>query len=189
MKLKSLPLVACVVTSPFGKREFGGMHWHCGIDLRAAEGTPALAAADGTVALCRSDPDGYGLYIAVDHGSFCTLYAHLSSFAVAPGQQVRAGNTVGLTGNSGLSTGPHLHFEIRIGEYKNFWDYVYDRQRIYVRCVDPEPFIGGYTIHCQGQEAERTVQEQAGLEDKTMEFLKAYKYSEDLLLKLAWAMG
>lgn len=99
------------VTSPFGQR-WGRMH--TGIDIGAPEGAPIVAAAAGTV-IVAGWADGYGNTVAIDHGGgIATLYGHQSSIAVAVGQQVAAGQVVGAVGSTGRSTGPHLHFEVRV---------------------------------------------------------------------------
>jgi murein DD-endopeptidase MepM/ murein hydrolase activator NlpD len=102
------------VTSGFGYR-WGRMHE--GIDISVAEGTPIRAAASGTVILMQSEYEsgGYGNYTCIDHGGgLSTCYAHQSSFATSVGAQVSQGDVIGLSGNTGNSTGPHLHFEVRI---------------------------------------------------------------------------
>ncbi len=102
------------VTSGFGYR-WGRMHE--GIDISVPEGTPIRAAADGTVILEQSESEsgGYGNYTCVDHGGgLSTCYAHQSSFAVSTGASVSQGDVIGYSGNTGHSTGPHLHFEVRI---------------------------------------------------------------------------
>jgi len=102
------------LTSGFGYR-WGRMHE--GIDISVPEGTPIRAAADGTVILMQSEYEsgGYGNYTCVDHGGgLSTCYAHQSSFATSVGASVNQGDVIGLSGNTGHSTGPHLHFEVRI---------------------------------------------------------------------------
>jgi murein DD-endopeptidase MepM/ murein hydrolase activator NlpD len=102
------------VTSGFGYR-WGRMHE--GIDISVPEGTPIRAAADGTVILEQSEYEsgGYGNYTCVDHGGgLSTCYAHQSSFAASVGARVNQGDVIGYSGNTGHSTGPHLHFEVRI---------------------------------------------------------------------------
>lgn len=99
------------LTSGFGYR-WGRMHE--GIDIAVAEGTPVRAAKSGTVILA-SYYGGYGNYICVDHGGgLSTCYAHLSGYASSTGQRVSQGQVIGYSGNTGSSTGPHLHFEVRI---------------------------------------------------------------------------
>jgi murein DD-endopeptidase MepM/ murein hydrolase activator NlpD len=102
------------LTSPFGYR-WGRMHE--GIDISVPEGTPIRAAADGTVILMQSEAEsgGYGNYTCIDHGGgLSTCYAHQSSFATSVGAGVSQGDVIGLSGNTGHSTGPHLHFEVRV---------------------------------------------------------------------------
>ena len=107
------PPVLGVVTSPFGPR---GRHgFHNGIDLRAKVGDTIRAAFSGRVRVRQFNRRGYGYYIVLrNHEGIETIYAHLSHFIVAPNQDVKAGQPIGLAGNTGRSTGPHLHFEFRI---------------------------------------------------------------------------
>jgi murein DD-endopeptidase MepM/ murein hydrolase activator NlpD len=99
------------ITSPFGWR-WGRMHQ--GIDLGAPYGTPIRAAASGTIIYCGWE-SGYGNLTVIDHGgNLATAYGHQSSIAVACGQQVSQGEVIGYVGSTGHSTGPHLHFEVRI---------------------------------------------------------------------------
>lgn len=87
--------------------------FHAGIDIPADTGTPILAAADGTVTEIGFDADR-GNYLKLDHGDgLTTLYAHCSSVDVTEGGMVQAGEQIAAVGNTGLSTGPHLHFEVR----------------------------------------------------------------------------
>ena len=113
--------VAGTITSQFGHRVdpiTGEVSSHTGTDIACAEGTPILAAADGTVTVANSlDSWGgsYGYYIQIDHGGGLeTLYAHCSSICVATGQQVQAGQVIGYVGHTGRVTGNHLHLEVRI---------------------------------------------------------------------------
>ena len=99
-----------VLSSPFGER-WGRMHE--GIDIAVAEGTPIKAAECGTVTRVSENAGGYGKLIQIDHGyGVETLYAHLSQIQVTKGQTVNSDTVIGLSGNTGRSTGPHLHFEI-----------------------------------------------------------------------------
>ncbi|MCQ0990454.1 peptidoglycan DD-metalloendopeptidase family protein [Jiella marina] len=106
-----------VLTSTFGPRKhpiLKTVRIHKGVDWAAPTGTPVLAAFDGTVSYA-GDGKGYGNFLKIDHGGGrVTHYAHLSRFAPAarPGRPVRAGEVVGYVGTTGLSTGPHLHFEL-----------------------------------------------------------------------------
>ncbi|MEM9500634.1 MAG: M23 family metallopeptidase [Pseudomonadota bacterium] len=87
---------------------------HNGVDLAAPTGTPVYATADGVIE--RADWfSSYGLYISIDHGADLeTRYAHLSKLAVAAGERVRKGDLIGYVGSTGRSTGPHLHYEVRV---------------------------------------------------------------------------
>ncbi len=93
---------------------FNTVRMHNGIDLGAAMGDDIRAAAAGTVVYAQQR-QGYGLVTVIDHGNqIATLYAHQSSFAVIEGQEVGRGELIGLIGSTGYSTGPHLHFEVRL---------------------------------------------------------------------------
>ena len=99
------------VTSPFGWR-WGRMHE--GIDIGVPYGTPIHAAASGTIIYCGWE-EGYGNLTVIDHGNtLATAYGHQSSIAVSCGQQVTQGQVIGYVGSTGHSTGPHLHFEVRV---------------------------------------------------------------------------
>lgn len=104
-------------------------YWFChkGWDIAADEGTPVRAVAPGTVKFAGWSTQGYGNLVVIDHGSYQTLYAHLRSApTVKAGQVVQAGSVLGPMGDTGFSTGPHLHFEIRLGS----------------DLADPGPFLG-----------------------------------------------
>ena len=99
------------VTSRFGPR---GNQWHYGIDIRLKTGDPVKCALDGIVRAIQYDRYGYGHVVVVrHHNGLETLYGHLSKVTVKTNQPIKAGEQVGLGGNTGHSTGPHLHFEIR----------------------------------------------------------------------------
>jgi murein DD-endopeptidase MepM/ murein hydrolase activator NlpD len=99
------------VGSPFGPRGDG---FHPGIDIPEPWGTPVAAAAPGTVSFADYD-DGYGKLVVVAHGyGVRTFYAHLSAILVGVGESVSAGSLLGRVGSTGESTGPHLHFEVRV---------------------------------------------------------------------------
>lgn len=104
--------------SRFGEREdpFSGEGaMHTGVDISAGMGTPVHAAGDGIVSFSEFFA-GYGRMVIIDHGSgMSTRYAHLSKFAVVPGQEIRRGDVLGYSGASGRVTSPHLHFEVRLG--------------------------------------------------------------------------
>jgi murein DD-endopeptidase MepM/ murein hydrolase activator NlpD len=118
-----MPVTGAVLTQPFGPSPYpfeppyaGFPHFHAGVDLAAPQDTPVVAAYAGVVALVGNDALGYGNYVVIAHGGkLTTLYGHLDRVLVSPGQQVGTGYPIGLEGSTGNSTGPHLHFEFRIG--------------------------------------------------------------------------
>ncbi len=123
-----LPVRATSISSGFGTRWhplLGGYRFHAGVDLVAPAGAPIFATSPGMVSgagWC----GGYGLCVTVDHGDgLYTLYGHLSRVDVATGQQVANGQSLGLVGSTGQSTGPHLHYEVRVNGHP----------------VDPHPFL------------------------------------------------
>ena len=108
--------VAGSITSYFGYRYHPILHFtrfHAGLDIGASWGSPIVAAADGQVAAA-GWAGGYGREVRIVHGDgLMTLYGHMSEIVAQPGSYVRAGQLIGYVGSSGLSTGPHLHFEVR----------------------------------------------------------------------------
>ena len=112
-----MPVSAPAMTSGFGMRThpvLGGRRGHKGIDLASPIGTPIRASADGVVS--RADWfSSYGLYVSLEHGgNIETRYGHMSRLNVAAGQSVHKGDIIGYVGTTGRSTGPHLHYEVRI---------------------------------------------------------------------------
>jgi len=97
---------------------------HYGLDFGIAVGTPVKATMDGKVVYAGWNNEGYGNLVIVENGAYRTYYAHLSEIPVQVGDQVSSGSTIGLSGNTGNSTGPHLHYEVR---YQN-------------RCIDPTSY-------------------------------------------------
>lgn len=112
------------ITSRFGVRSRDN---HKGIDIGAPKGTPIKAAASGTVVHSGNKNDGYGNYIILSHGNGVqTYYAHCSELLVSKGQSVEQGQVIAKVGSTGISTGNHLHFEVRInGVAQNPQNYVY----------------------------------------------------------------
>ena len=112
------------VTSEFGNRVdpiTGKRKGHGGMDLAVPTGTPIRAALGGTVVVSKYNAGGYGYYVMIDHGNgLATLYGHCSQLLARVGQTVQAGDIIALSGSTGRSTGPHLHFEARVnGERTN----------------------------------------------------------------------
>jgi murein DD-endopeptidase MepM/ murein hydrolase activator NlpD len=110
------------VTGGYGVRnnpfdEFGFAEFHSGLDVAVPQGTPVVAAAKGVVTFANWD-GGYGIVVMIKHADskVATRYAHLSAINVSPGQAVSSGQQIGLVGSTGRSTGPHLHFELRIDD-------------------------------------------------------------------------
>jgi len=129
------PVVNPVVTSPYGLRRhpiWGVTQLHSGIDLVRTSGTagaPVLASAAGTVVEVESRV-AYGTNVVIDHGDrVATVYAHLGSVAVAVGDPVAQGQTIGTIGSTGFSTGAHLHYEVRVDGAP----------------IDPTPYAGSHT--------------------------------------------
>ena len=106
------------VTSEFGNRIdpiTGQRRGHTGMDLAVPTGTPIRAALPGTVTVSKYNAGGYGYYVCIDHGNgLVTLYGHCSQLLARVGQTVQAGDIIALSGSTGRSTGPHLHFEVRV---------------------------------------------------------------------------
>src|SRR2546430_9468324 len=101
-------------------------HFHTGIDLSAPLGAPVMAAADGVVVAVGHSALGYGNYIVIAHGGgIATLYGHLLDTSVKVGDRVVRGQMTGLEGSTGLSTGPHVHFELRVND----------------QVIDPMPYL------------------------------------------------
>lgn len=108
------------VTSPFGWRTSpftGKREHHPGLDISAPSGTPIYAPAKGKVTLAGNRHDGYGIQVKLYHGgNITTRYAHMKKAAVKPGQAVTRGELIGYVGNTGRSTGPHVHYEVHKAE-------------------------------------------------------------------------
>ena len=105
------------ITSKFGYRIhpiFQTQKYHSGVDIAANSGEPITAAAGGTITIAEYS-SSYGNYVVIYHSDgTTTLYAHMSSMAVSAGQTVSKGDVIGYVGSTGNSTGPHLHFEVRV---------------------------------------------------------------------------
>jgi murein DD-endopeptidase MepM/ murein hydrolase activator NlpD len=136
------PAHVAYVSSSYGYRAdpfTGGAAFHAGLDFPGPMGSPIYAAANGVVSFV-GNKQGYGNCVEIDHGNgLMTRYAHLSRFAARVGDKVDAGKAIAAMGSTGRSTGPHLHFEVRIND----------------RPVNPRPFL----------EAARNVQQEARDDD------------------------
>lgn len=113
------------ITSKFGWRSWS-QSYHKGIDVGAPMGARIVASNGGKVVTSSYDSGGYGNYVIIDHGGgYMTVYGHMKSKSVSVGQKVSRGQTIGLCGSTGRSTGPHLHFEIRVnGSAQNPMNYL-----------------------------------------------------------------
>jgi murein DD-endopeptidase MepM/ murein hydrolase activator NlpD len=116
--------------SGFGRR-FHPIHqvlkMHAGLDIPAREGTPIKSTSHGVVKKVRERNYGYGKYVIIESGPYQILYGHCSELLVEEGDYIEKGQIIGKVGNTGTSTGPHLHYEVRVGG----------------RPVDPKPFVNG----------------------------------------------
>lgn len=123
-RLKHIPSIQPVpqqylkqMASGYGTRIdpiYGTARFHAGMDFAANIGTPVYSTGDGTVVLAEWK-EGYGKCIIIDHGyGYTTLYGHLNEYKVRPGQKVARGEKIGEVGNTGKSTGPHLHYEVHL---------------------------------------------------------------------------
>lgn len=168
IKFKYNPTQNQRITSEFGKRNFAGLQWHSGVDLgpikQGMEGDAIYAVADGVVRVSKADSGnknvGYGYYVVVEHDDYCTLYAHLQSLELTVGGNVKAGQVIGHMGNTGVSSGPHLHFEVRNCAYNNphFWTKgTYAGQ--FIMCINPV----GYFIKPHWSEVHKISLESKGI--------------------------
>jgi murein DD-endopeptidase MepM/ murein hydrolase activator NlpD len=141
------PLDSLRMTSNFGLRwhpVVGGRRQHEGVDLASPVGTPIHATADGTVA--KADWfGGYGLFVQLEHGgNLATRYGHMSRLNVAAGQHVHKGDIIGYVGSTGRSTGPHLHYEVRVnGAPVNPIPYMQAADPVQLAVADPNGAQGG----------------------------------------------
>ena len=125
IKLANLPVTG-TITSRYGVSSRIRSSNHTGLDIAAKKGTPIQVVSDGVVTFAKYN-GSYGYLVKVDHGNGVeTWYAHTSKMYVSAGETVKAGDVIALVGSTGNSTGPHLHFEIRInGEHVNPQKYLY----------------------------------------------------------------
>lgn len=125
-----MPMVGRI-SAPFGEKRKnvkGQTYYHTGIDIadNPANKTPIVATNDGVVVFAGDANDGYGIKVVIDHGEGIeSLYAHCSKAMVREGVQIKKGRLIAFVGSTGHSTGPHLHFEIRVNK----------------KCVDPMKYI------------------------------------------------
>lgn len=165
------------VTSPFGWRTLNGAREnHRGIDVVGLDNKYVCAAAPGTVAVSTIITDKsnrtweWGNYVRVDGDDGRKYYyCHLSQRLVTPGRRVRAGDHLGIEGNTGYSFGSHCHFEVRENGVS----------------INPAPFIDALNIvGVYGMDYRAECQKKFGFSDATMRYLDGYKYAADLYRKL-----
>lgn len=115
---RGMPLRAAAISSGFGMRYHPlglGLKFHGGLDFPAPTGTAVHATAPGRVVFAGWN-GGYGMCLILEHGGgMTTLFGHLSAVAVKPGEPIAQGQVIGVVGSTGRSTGPHLHYEVRLG--------------------------------------------------------------------------
>jgi murein DD-endopeptidase MepM/ murein hydrolase activator NlpD len=106
------------ITASFGSRIdpfTGSLSYHAGVDIANDIGTPVKATADGVVVFAEFQPGGYGNMVAINHGNgYSTKFGHLLKYIVSPGQHIKKGQVLGYLGNTGRSTAPHLHYEVKL---------------------------------------------------------------------------
>lgn len=164
-----------IVTQVFGVNPDNyarfGMAGHNGVDFGVPEGTPIVAVDDGVVVEAQLDEDGYGEYVKVRHSWGESLYAHLSRSVLVPNHHAVKGHPVGYSGNTGNSTGPHLHFGIRVNPYTRGWPFD--------GYSDPLPYLGDELVPTQPQHGTVQTQLRAAAYEFGLEW--------ELLTALAWA--
>ncbi len=144
-----MPIKGNYVTSHYGYRpQFG--RTHKGVDMRSAIGDTVYSAFSGRVRLTRFERGGYGFYVIVRHeNGLETVYGHLSRFLVKPDQYVKAGQPIALSGNTGRSTGPHLHFETRFMGYAINPEAIFDFAN---RCTHTDSYTFSKSTYTKARE-------------------------------------
>ena len=187
MKFKCLPVDPLRITSKFGPRNTGitgASTNHLGIDLGTNrsiykgtnDGGPVKAVLSGKV-ISSYFNNARGWVVLIDHGTIDgknikTLYQHLKKQGALVGSSVKAGDTIGIMGNTGTGAQLHLHFELRVNNV----------------CLDPEWHLKNLEVKMDKTEAIKIIKDACKFEDQTMQFLDAYKYADALLIKLATAI-
>jgi hypothetical protein len=165
------------VTQPFGVNPANyaqfGMKGHNGIDYGLPTGTPVVATIAG-VAHVLSDPLGFGNYVTVTNGQYKTIYAHLKNALVLNGQQVVTGQAIGISNNTGNSSGPHLHFGVKPVNP--------DNNNGYFGAIDPQPLLNQGDEMYNGKTAEQWYKDWKGEHDINV-------IREDYLNRIAYAAG
>lgn len=188
--VKYLPIGFCFPTSHFGKRNITvnnkSYWWHNGIDLECKNATVVHSIADGSIMAASNDSNGYGFYVAISHGNYGSLYAHLSEISVKLNDKVVAGTPIGKSGNTGASTGPHLHFEIRLCNDNKFWDRCKCDTTVFMRCIDPFPYLTQAQENLKMNTLDKLlfIEKTCKFEAKTVQWILTYKYDNDFIEKI-----
>jgi len=180
-------------TSPYGPRNYAGLEFHPGIDIGATvpgkEGDNLYAVADGTIRVSKANAGnpatGYGYYVVIEHSNYCSLYGHMQRLEVKEGQIVKAGEVIGHMGNTGLSSGAHLHFEIRDCNYAKFWEKGTLKGE-YKHAIDPKPLLLKNVLSIT--EALKIIKNECKYDDDTMKFMLTHQWPQNFLDKAARAM-
>lgn len=183
-----LPLENPRITSYYNQYRVinGKAGYHKGLDMVSMTGDRnVVSVKDGTYRGAFYDKNGFGNYVSIQHDDgIRTIYAHLESVnkELKKGQRIEAGTFLGIEGTTGRSTGIHLHIEARKAPY------------LTTNRINIAEYLGvinakGNVELMQKRKAMEVVQVKTGFEDKTMDYLNAYKFNNDLFIKLAKAMG
>ena len=188
MMFNTNPLVVMHITSPYGSR----IHpvtkvrsFHNGVDLRATVNTPILAVVDGVVVVSKANNGGpsmgLGWYIVIEHNGYCTVSAHNQAQGLHVGTKVKANDIVAYSGNSGVSTAPHVHFEVRTGKHSaNFW--LKDSQGKYLNGVDPTSYFADKSL----PEWQRVIKSKMDKPDEWIKRIEQLVTLEDVPLDKWW---
>lgn len=165
--------------------------FHCGIDRSTPTGTPLYAVFDGVIYISKLQGGGKGLgeYITIKSNEWYALYAHLSKRMVKNGDVIKAGQFIGYSGNTGGSTGSHLHF----GVCKNYCASNVNKSD----WVNPMPLLEKFKYkeevkdltNLTREEAKKIIKEACGFDDNTMAYLDSYIWRDSMLVRLAEAIG
>jgi len=191
IKFESDPVNHVVVNYQFGLTKKYGPDYHNGVDLGAKKvgviGDKIYSVNDGTVAFIRLDSPSGGKYVIIQHDGYCTGYYHCMEIVVKEGMEVEAGQIIAYMGSTGKSTGPHLHFEVRIGKYSsNYWIKQNGR---YINAINPEQYLLENVTKLTVEKAKQIVKSKAQISDTTLQYMvNDYRWGDELIIKLAKAM-
>lgn len=192
IKFKSNPLDKVKINYHFGLTKEYGNIFHNGVDLGAKKvgviGDKIYSVNDGVVTFIRLDSPTGGKYVIVQHDGYCTGYYHCMEIVVKVGMTVTSGQIIAYMGSTGKSTGPHLHFELRIGKYdNNYWLKGGGR---YSNAINPLQYLLPNEIKMTVEKAKQIVKSKAQISDTTLNYMVSdYKWGDELIIKLAKAMS